>query len=76
MISGILNLQSCVNLQQGLFSKNLGLGGNNSLPSDVHTVSTTYYLGEGSLWVKLVSAGVTGRGGRGVTPGNTIQVSR
>ena len=44
MIAGILNLQSGVNIQQG-FSKNLGLGGNNTLPSDVHTVNTTYYLG-------------------------------
>jgi cell migration-inducing and hyaluronan-binding protein len=37
---------------------------------------TSYYKGDGSLWVKLVSAGVTGRGGRGTAPGNTIQVSR
>ena len=38
--------------------------------------STSYYKDNGTLWVKLVSAGVTGNGGRGVAPGNTIQVSK
>ena len=36
--------------------------------------STSYYRGDASLWVKLVSSGVTGAGGRGA--GATIQVSR
>ena len=48
----------------------------NSLDAMRNASATSYYRGDGSLWVKLVSAGVTGRGGRGVTPGNTIQVSR
>jgi cell migration-inducing and hyaluronan-binding protein len=48
----------------------------NSLDALRNATSTSYYSGNGSLWVKLVSAGVTGRGGRGITPGNTIQVSR
>src|SRR5262249_32962319 len=48
----------------------------NSLDALRNATATSYYKGDGSLWVKLVSAGVTGRGGRGVTPGNTIQVSK
>jgi cell migration-inducing and hyaluronan-binding protein len=48
----------------------------NSLDALRNATATSYYKGDGSLWVKLVSAGVTGPGGRGVTPGNTIQVSR
>jgi cell migration-inducing and hyaluronan-binding protein len=36
--------------------------------------TTSYYRGEGSLWVKLVSTGVSGAGGRGA--GGSIQVSR
>lgn len=36
--------------------------------------STSYYRGDGSLWVKLVSTGVTGAGGRGAVA--TIQVNR
>ena len=48
----------------------------NSLDALRNATATSYYKGDGSLWVKLVSAGVTGPGGRAVTPGNTIQVSR
>jgi cell migration-inducing and hyaluronan-binding protein len=48
----------------------------NSLDALRNASSTSYYSGNGSLWVKLVSAGITGRGGRGAAPGNTIQVSR
>jgi cell migration-inducing and hyaluronan-binding protein len=48
----------------------------NSLDALRNATATSYYKGDGSLWVKLVSAGVTGPGGRGVAPGNTIQVSR
>jgi cell migration-inducing and hyaluronan-binding protein len=48
----------------------------NSLDALRNATATSYYKGDGSLWVKLVSAGVTGQGGRGVAPGNTIQVSR
>ena len=48
----------------------------NSLDALRSATSTSYYKGDGSLWVKLVSAGVTGHGGRGVAPGNSIQVSR
>jgi cell migration-inducing and hyaluronan-binding protein len=48
----------------------------NSLDALRNATATSYYKGDGSLWVKLVSAGVTGRGGRGTAPGNTIQVSR
>ena len=48
----------------------------NSLDALRNATTTSYYKGEGSLWVKLVSAGVTGRGGRGGGPGSTIQVSR
>ena len=48
----------------------------NSLDALRNATATSYYKGDGSLWVKLVSAGVTGPGGRGVTQGNTIQVSR
>src|SRR5499433_1333770 len=44
----------------------------NSLDALRNATATSYYKGDGSLWVKLVSAGVSGRGGRGVTPGNTI----
>jgi cell migration-inducing and hyaluronan-binding protein len=36
--------------------------------------ATSYYNGNGSLWLKVVSAGGGGRGGRG--GGNAIQVSR
>ena len=36
--------------------------------------TTSYYRGDGSLWVKLVSSGVTGNGGRGAVA--AIQVSR
>jgi cell migration-inducing and hyaluronan-binding protein len=46
----------------------------NSLDALRNATATSYYKGDGSLWVKLVSAGVTGRGGRGV--GGSIQVSR
>ncbi len=41
--------------------------------------STSYYRGEGALWVKLVSSGGgarAGAGGRGGRPGESIQVSR
>ncbi len=48
----------------------------NSLDALRNATATSYYKGDGTLWVKLVSAGVTGTGGRGVAPGNTIQVSR
>ncbi len=48
----------------------------NSLDALRNATATSYYKGDGSLWVKLVSAGVTGNGGRGVAPGNSIQVSR
>jgi cell migration-inducing and hyaluronan-binding protein len=48
----------------------------NSLDALRNATATSYYKGDGALWVKLVSAGVTGVGGRAVTPGNTIQVSR
>jgi cell migration-inducing and hyaluronan-binding protein len=46
----------------------------NSLDALRNATATSYYKGDGSLWVKLVSAGVSGRGGRGV--GGSIQVSR
>ncbi|HET9220285.1 MAG TPA: G8 domain-containing protein [Terriglobia bacterium] len=46
----------------------------NSLDALRNATATSYYKGDGSLWVKLFSAGVTGRGGRGV--GGSIQVSR
>jgi cell migration-inducing and hyaluronan-binding protein len=59
----------------GFASANAGTP-QNSLDALRNATATSYYKGDGSLWVKLVSAGVTGRGGRGVTPGNTIQVSR
>jgi cell migration-inducing and hyaluronan-binding protein len=36
--------------------------------------STSYYRGEGALWVKLVSTGGGGANGRGAV--GTIQVSR
>jgi hypothetical protein len=63
-VSGILNLQSGINIQQG-FSKNLGLGGNNTLPTDVHTVNTTYYLGTANytLQPKLTCNPAAGRKG-------------
>ena len=48
----------------------------NSLDALRNATATSYYKGDGSLWVKLVSAGITGPGGRGTPPGNTIQVSR
>jgi cell migration-inducing and hyaluronan-binding protein len=40
--------------------------------------ATSYYKGNGSLWVKLVSAGdVLGSGpGKGPGPGESLQVSR
>jgi len=40
---------------------------------------TSYYRGEGTLWVKLVSSGggaSAGAGGRGGRPGESIQVSK
>jgi cell migration-inducing and hyaluronan-binding protein len=46
----------------------------NSLDALRNATATSYYKGDGSLWIKLVSAGVTGPGGRGT--GGTIQVSR
>ena len=40
--------------------------------------TTSYYKGNGSLWVKVVSSGdILGSGpGRGPGPGDTLQVSR
>jgi len=40
--------------------------------------ATSYYKGNGSLWVKVVSTGdIRGSGpGRGPGPGDSIQVSR
>jgi cell migration-inducing and hyaluronan-binding protein len=38
--------------------------------------STSYYRGEGTLWVKLVSNGGGARPGRGGGTGASIQVSR
>ena len=38
--------------------------------------STSYYKGDGSLWVKLVSDGGGARPGRGGGVGGSIQVSR
>ena len=38
--------------------------------------STSYYHGDGTLWVKLVSNGSGARPGRGGGSGATIQVSR
>jgi cell migration-inducing and hyaluronan-binding protein len=48
----------------------------NSLDALRNASSTSYYRGEGSLWVKLVSSGVSGggQGSRGVV--GSIQVSR
>jgi cell migration-inducing and hyaluronan-binding protein len=46
----------------------------NSLDALRNASATSYYSGNGSLWVKLVSAGVSGRGGR--ASGGAIQVSR
>ena len=46
-----------------------------SLDALRNATSTSYYRGEGSLWVKLVSSGaVPGNGGRGAVA--AIQVSR
>jgi hypothetical protein len=39
--------------------------------------ATSYYKGDGTLWVKIVSAGgPEGRGGRGGGGGGTVQVSK
>jgi cell migration-inducing and hyaluronan-binding protein len=39
--------------------------------------ATSYYNGEGELWVKIVSTGgPAGRGGRGGGGGGTVQVSK
>ena len=40
--------------------------------------ATSYYKGDGSLWVKVVSTGdILGSGpGRGPSPGESLQVSR
>jgi cell migration-inducing and hyaluronan-binding protein len=39
--------------------------------------ATSYYNGDGDLWVKIVSAGgPAGRGGRGGGGGGTVQVSK
>ena len=59
----------------GFATANAGMP-QNSLDALRNATGTSYYKGDGSLWVKLVSAGVTGPGGRGVATGNTIQVSR
>jgi cell migration-inducing and hyaluronan-binding protein len=59
----------------GFATANAGTPQNN-LDALRNATATSYYKGDGSLWVKLVSAGVTGRGGRGTAPGNAIQVSR
>jgi hypothetical protein len=50
-----------------------------SLDALRNSSSTSYYHGDGTLWVKLVStgAGAGGRGGRGGGgAGNSIQVNR
>lgn len=71
MISGIMNLQSGVNLQQS-FSKNMGLQGTNDLPTDVHTVGSTYYLGSASytLMPKITCDPTAGRKGGAYINGN------
>lgn len=63
-ISGITNLQSGVNLQQG-FSKNLGFSGTDALNSSINTVNSTYYLGSASytLMPKLTCNPAAGRQG-------------
>jgi len=51
----------------------------NSLDALRSAGDTSYYRGEGTLWVKLVSSGggaSAGAGGRGGRPGESIQVSR
>ena len=49
----------------------------NSLDALRSATSTSYYKGEGALWVKVVSTGGhAGRGGRGGGAGGTIQVSK
>ena len=46
----------------------------NSLDALRNATATSYYKGEGSLWVKLVSTGGGGANGRGAV--GSIQVSR
>jgi len=48
----------------------------NSLDALRNATSTSYYKGDGVLWVKVVSAGGGAAGGRGGAPGNSIQVSK
>ena len=49
----------------------------NSLDALRNATATSYYKGDGSLWVKVVSTGgPAGRGGRGGGGGGTVQVSK
>ena len=49
----------------------------NSLDALRSAGNTSYYKGEGALWVKFVSTGAAaGGGGRGGSGANSIQVSR
>jgi len=50
----------------------------NSLDELRKASATSYYKGDGSLWVKVVSTGdILGSGpGQGKGPGETVQVSR
>jgi hypothetical protein len=47
-----------------------------SLDALRNATSTSYYRGEGTLWVKLVSSGNSPRPGRGGGTADSIQVNR
>ena len=74
-ISGISNLQSGVNLQQG-FSKNMGLQGTNTLSSDIDKVSSMYYLGTSSytLMPAMTCDPASGRKGGAYVNGNCFSL--
>ena len=48
----------------------------NSMDALRSASTTSYYRGEGTLWVKLVSTGASPRPGRGGGTADSIQVSR
>lgn len=71
IITGITNLQSGVLLPRG-FSANLGLSGSNTLETDVHTVSSMYYLGTSSytlMPVQICNPAAGRTGGSYINPG-------
>jgi hypothetical protein len=75
VVHGVSHLAVSTGSTAGFTSATAGTA-QTSLDALRNATATSYYKGEGSLWVKLVSAGNAGggRGGRGGA--TTLQVSR